>query len=131
MRRLSLGHSSVRFGLIGVLATGVHLVTGITLIALGAAALIANVGAFLTAFGFSFVGHHHFSFRGHGLSARKSLSRFAGVALIGFAINETVLAGLLRLIPDMPAPALVISTGTAAVSTYALSALWAFRRPPD
>jgi putative flippase GtrA len=124
-------HTPLRFALVGLAATAVHLTTGITLIALGAPALLANVGAFVAAFGFSFAGHHFYSFRGHGVGAGQSFSRFAGVALIGFAINETVLAGLLLLIPDWPTPALVISTGTAALSTYVLSAFWAFRRAPD
>ena len=126
-QELAQAHSSVRFALVGLTATAVHLITGVTLIALGAAALIANVGAFVTAFGISFAGHHFFSFRGHGQKAWQTASRFVWVALGGFAINESVLAGLLRLIPSWPSLALVISTGTAALATYALSALWAFR----
>ncbi len=125
---MSRRRAPLRFALVGLAATAVHLITGITLIALGVAALLANLSAFLTAFGVSFIGHHFFSFAGHGVGARQSVRRFAGVALIGFSINQSILAGLLRLIPDWPAPALVVSTGTAAVATYLLSAYWAFRR---
>lgn len=116
----------IRFGLVGGLATFVHMLIGATLIHSGWPALMANPASFVVAFAVSFMGHYGFSFSGHDTDLHTSLKRFALVALCGFALNESILAGLLRsdLLP--PIAALILSTGTAAIVTFFASRNWAF-----
>ncbi len=118
---------AVRFGLIGIVATLVHMVVGAGLIALSWPPLLANVAAFCVAFLVSFGGHFWYSFAGHSATIMGSLKRFLPVALLGFGVNQSLLA-LLTLTGMLPAtPALMLSTGVAAVGTFILSRLWAFR----
>jgi putative flippase GtrA len=117
-----------RFAVVGVLATLTHLGVGATLIALEVPPLLANLAAFLTAFGISFIGHHFFSFQGHGGSTRQTFPRFAMVAMLGFICNESLLFVLLYPLANLPTLALLISTASAAVLTYLFSSRWAFRR---
>jgi putative flippase GtrA len=121
---------AIRFALVGVLATLVHLIIGTGLIYLALAPLLANICGFLSAFSVSFLGHHHFSFGGHGNRSGDTLIRFVLVAAIGFGINQGVLASLLYAFPSNAMNALIISTLTAAVATFKLSHLWAFRKHP-
>jgi putative flippase GtrA len=117
-----------RFAIVGVAATLTHGATGAVLIMAGIAPLSANLGAFIAAFGISFLGHHFYSFRGHGLPAIKSLTRFVWVAVLGFLCNQALLAVLLVILPNAPIPALILSTAAAAVLTYIFSKNWAFQR---
>lgn len=100
---------------------------GSVLIAVGVTALLANLFAFLTAFGVSFLGHHFYSFQGHGAPATTTLKRFAVVAIIGFLINEGLLLALLNPLENTPILALALSTLSAAALTFVLSKKWAFR----
>ncbi len=118
---------AIRFGLIGILATLVHMAVGSGLIHLGVTALIANVGAFCVAFVVSFSGHYRYSFAGHSASVTGALKRFMVVALLGFLLNEAILAVLTLGDLARPTPALLISTSFAAASTFVLSRVWAFR----
>lgn len=115
-----------RFGLVGALATLVHMLIGSTLIHSGWPPLMANPASFVVAFTVSFIGHYGFSFSDHEKDLRTSLQRFTLVAVCGFAVNEAILAGLIRsgLVP--PVAALILSTGTAAVLTFFASRHWAF-----
>jgi len=117
----------LRFGLIGVLATLVHMVVGAGLIHFGWAALVANVVAFGVAFVVSFSGHYVFSFAGHSATITGALRRFMVVALLGFMVNETILATLTIGGVMNATPALLVSTSVAAAATFVLSRLWAFR----
>jgi putative flippase GtrA len=102
-----------RFGLIGVLATLLHMVVGAT--------------AFVIAFVVSFMGHFGYSFPDRTADPRRALIRFAAVACGGFAVNETMLAVLIGSDLVAQIPALVLATGTSAVLTYFASRNWAFR----
>jgi putative flippase GtrA len=125
---MKLQNTAFRFVLVGVLATLVHLIAGTILIQLRVAPTVANIFGFLTAFGFSFLGHHYYSFSGHANRLRETLSRFIWVAASGFGINQAILTLLLRAYPGTGASALVISTLTAAFATFLMSHLWAFRK---
>ncbi|MCV6823984.1 MULTISPECIES: GtrA family protein [Halocynthiibacter] len=121
----------LRFGGVGGIATLVHMAVGTGLITIGVAPLLANIGAFLVAFGVSFLGHHKITFAANGRNPRRAFLRFALVALIGFAINESLLALLLWISPLAPQIALLVSTACAAASTYILSRNWAFAGQSD
>lgn len=116
-----------RFGLIGVAATLLHMVVGVTLIDAGWPALVANATAFAIAFAVSFMGHFGYSFPDRATDPRRALIRFAVVACAGFAVNETMLAVLIWLDLVAHIPGLVLATGTAAVLTFFASRNWAFR----
>lgn len=119
-----------RFGLVGALATLVHIVIGAILVQSGWPPLIANGFAFVTAFVVSLAGHLGYSFADQHPDRASSLWRFGLVALTGFMCNETLLAVLLtmQLLPD--AAALGVSTTCAAGLTFSLSKYWAFQREP-
>lgn len=119
----------LKFGMVGILATFVHMVIGFLLIQSNWAPLVANMIAFATAFFVSFVGHLGFSFSDHDTNASTALWRFAIVALIGFGCNEAFLVVLLAQSGLSGTVCLWISTASAAFLTFTLSRLWAFRAP--
>tara|TARA_R110002020_G_scaffold98861_16_gene235112 strand:- start:534 stop:965 length:432 start_codon:yes stop_codon:yes gene_type:complete len=119
----------LRFGIVGALATFVHMVNGYLLIQAAWNPLVANLLAFAIAFLVSFIGHLEYSFADQDLSPSSALRRFAVVALIGFGFNEGLLVVLLSLSVASDTMALWISTGVAAILIFLLSRMWAFRAP--
>lgn len=116
----------MRFGVVGALATGVHMLIGLMLIGSGWAALVANGFAFVTAFSVSLIGHIGYSFADQEADLATAAWRFGIVAVAGFCINEAVLAFLLRHAALNGMEALCLSTGCAALLTFAASKYWAF-----
>ena len=119
----------LRFGMVGLLATFVHMMIGFLLIQSTWHPLLANLLAFTIAFVVSFIGHLGFSFADQEVSTSSALWKFALVALVGFVCNEVLLIMLLSEGDLSDTVSLWISTGSAAVLTFALSRLWAFRTP--
>lgn len=119
----------LRFGMVGVLATFVHMIIGYLLIQSNWHPISANIIAFGTAFMVSFIGHLAFSFADQETNASSALWKFTIVALIGLALNEALLIGLLSLGALSGILALCTSTSSAAVMTFILSKTWAFRAP--
>ncbi len=119
----------MRFGIVGALATFVHMVIGFLLIASGWHPLSANLIAFATAFLVSFVGHLGYSFSDQDVNPARAFWRFAVVALIGFACNEALLLVLILQGFFSDSFALWVSTAFAAILTFSLSRTWAFRPP--
>ncbi|MAN61531.1 MAG: polysaccharide synthesis protein GtrA [Parvibaculum sp.] len=118
---------TLRFGMVGLLATFVHMIIGFLLIQSNWQLLVANMLAFATAFLVSFVGHLGFSFADQDVSPLSALRKFAVAALTGFACNETLLVALLSQDAVSDTIALWVSTGLAAILTFILSRVWAFR----
>lgn len=118
----------VRFGLVGAVATAVHMMIGSVLILGQVAPLIANLVAFLVAFFISFAGHYGYSFSDTALPIAQSIRRFAVVAVCGFILNQSILLVLLSRARMDPITALVLSTGFAATTGFVASRFWAFRR---
>lgn len=116
----------MRFALTGGAATVAHLAVAMLLIQLGVQPLVGNAVAFSIAFMVSFLGHHLFTFAGHGATASRALRRFAVVAGVGFLGNEILLFLLLISGALDPEAAVFLSTGCAAASTFMLSRHWAF-----
>lgn len=117
----------IRFGLIGIGATVIHLAIGLMLIHAGWSPLIANVVAFVFAFFVSFAGHFGYTFAGQSTDPASAFVRFIVVAVVGFSFNETVLAIMLQFDVMEKATAFVLSTLAAAIITFVLSRNWAFR----
>ncbi len=118
--------SAMRFGLVGGLATCVHILVGGVLILSGTSASTANIIAFCLAFFVSFSGHYGYSFSSPDIPISRSLRRFLVVALTGLAVNQTLLLGLVHTTILPPTIALSVSTLVTAALTYVLSQHWAF-----
>jgi putative flippase GtrA len=91
----------------------------------GLAPLLANIAAWACAFVVSFTGHFRFTFADKTPDAWRGAWRFLFVSVIGFLINEAAFAGLLAWHVHYTL-AIVAAMALAAVSTYLLSANWAF-----
>ena len=115
------------FVLVGCVAATVHWGVVVMLVGgAGLAPLVANVGGWLVALIVSFSGHHRWTFRGHGAPWQASATRFFGVSALGFTINESAYALLMRvsgLRYDVLLAGVLI--GVAGL-TYALSRHWVF-----
>lgn len=120
----------LRFIAVGCAAAGVHWLTVVALVEhLALRPLIANVLGWLVAFGVSFAGHHHLTFRGHGVPVRDSMRRFFLLSALGFSINEATYAVALHVsrlgYQVLLGGVLVL----VALLTWVLSRLWMFRTP--
>ena len=116
-----------RFGIVGVLATLVHLIIVWNLIHFDfASPLLANLIAFLIAFSVSFVGHYRWSF-GSSSPKVQALFRFASIAAIGFLINSCLLSVLIWREMLLAEWAAVVSTFVVPPCTYLLSRFWGFK----
>jgi putative flippase GtrA len=114
-----------RFALVGLLATAVHLAVAAAVLALApqSSEFAATLIAFLIAFYVSLIGHRRYTF-GHAGDARK----FFLVAAGGFALNNSLLGGLLGATALDGFAAVAIATLAVPVLTYAGSRLWVFRQ---
>lgn len=120
--------SSIKFGLIGLLATLIHSSIGISLIENGVNPLLANICAFVFAFCVSFFGHYSYSFSGHHQDVRTAFKRFFVVAFSGFLLNEILLATLLWIAIFNASVSLVTATLIIAISTFLFSKHWVFKK---
>lgn len=117
-----------RFGVVGVAAMGVHWVVVATIVPLGLTPLIANIIGFAMAFNVSYFGHRNWTFASTQAHAT-TLSRFLGVAIASFVLNEAMYSLLLRFTAlDYRIALLIVLVGVAAM-TFVLSRFWAFRQP--
>ena len=123
-RLASEAGTAARFGLVGIAATGVHLLVAGVLLGTwpSMSEFLANVVAFLAAFQVSLMGHRRVTFRRRGRA-----KRFFLVALAGFGLNNGVLGTLLATTPVQGFLAVAIATLTVPVLTYLASRFWAFR----
>ena len=120
----------VRFGIVGATAFLVHFgVVTLWLVPSGLAPLWANVFGFLIAFAVSYAGHRHLTFRAKHVMHLQALPRFFSVAILGFAVNETLYFVLLRFTPLDYRIALFLVLLIVAIMTFSLSKLWAFSSP--
>jgi putative flippase GtrA len=116
-----------RFGIVGVIATAVHvLVVWVLLNYTNLPVLIANAFAFLTAFGVSFSGHYFWTFQNPGNPGR-AIRRFLLISTGGFAMNTLFLAAMLRIGWFSPFIAAVVSIAVIPLVTFLASRLWGFR----
>lgn len=115
-----------RFGLVGLAATAVHLAIVTLLIRAGVAPLLANLLAFLGAFGVSFCGHYFWTFRSSAGIARAVL-RFFLIAVGGFLINSALLALLLHWTTLENTTCALIAVLIVPVLSFFASRLWGFK----
>ena len=117
-----------RFGLVGLLATVVHIAIVWVLLALtNIVPVLANTLAFMVAFCISFVGNYLWTFRSPG-SPRRAILRFFVIATSAFIANTLVLAFLVRKGWFSPAVSAVLSASLVPVISFFASRLWGFER---
>lgn len=110
-----------RFGLVGGGATVVDLAVATFCLHVWAQSehLATTIG-FFVAFWVSFFGHRYVTFQSHG-----KISHFFLVALVGLAVRNVLLSGLLWLGLTGLLP-IVIATLAVTILTYILSKFWVF-----
>lgn len=117
----------VRFGIVGVGATLVHLVVAwLAEGMVGLAPLVANAVGFLVAFGVSYLGHFYWTF-GQRDGHRGKLPRFLIVAGTGYALSNLVIVVVMDVFGGSFEAALLGILVAVPTTTFALSRLWAFR----
>lgn len=120
-----------RFGSVGLAATAVHAGVYAALVAVASAPpQSSNFIAFAIAFVVSFLGHHHFTFRGRSRSAGRAAVRFLVVALAGYALNAGFVALTTQKLAKPPLVAVLFMLFVTPVVTYVLAKLWAFADRP-
>lgn len=122
------GLLTLRFGLVGVLATAVHTGVALTALSLLHRPLLSNLFGFLAAFVVSFLGHCLWTFKieaGRWRAAR----RFFVVSGCSFLFSTVVLAACVAsgLLPAFVS--LLISIVVIPVCNYVAARLWAFAQP--
>lgn len=119
----------VRFALVGLCATAIHVTSVVVLITVvGISALPANVIAFCCSFFVSFIGNYLWTF---GVPGRPfvALSRFLVIAVTGFLANNTMLVLLLGG-GQSAAYAAVVSAAVVPCVSFLGSRLWGFKTTP-
>ena len=122
-----LWKQGLRFGLVGLTATIIHLsVAWVANSWFGASAYLANGIGFLTAFACSYLGHFYWTFARQSRHQR-SLIRFLVVAGLGYAITNVIV----WLVTDVAAQpfefALLGILFIVPPTTGLISRVWAFR----
>ena len=116
-----------RFGIVGLIATAVHLVVVWILIEVTTLpTLIANTFAFITAFVVSFSGHYLWTFSNQGRMS-EALIKFLLISLSGFSANSFILAGLLHVEWFSPSMSSTLAVAAVPVITFFSSRLWGFK----
>jgi putative flippase GtrA len=128
--RARLWHELVvaaRFGMVGITATAVHiLMVWLFLSETALPPLIANMFAFLTAFGISYTGNYLWTFGSPG-NPGKAMRRFFLISVSAFALNTLLLAILLRAGWLSPTVAAIVSAAIVPAITFVASRLWGFQ----
>ncbi len=117
------------FVIVGCAAAATHWAVAVACVSLGGLApLAANVVGWLVAFGVSFAGHYHLTFRRQRAPLGRAAARFFLVSALGFAVNEAAYAALLRLTTIRYDVLLALVLIGIAGMTFILGRYWAFRR---
>jgi putative flippase GtrA len=127
-RLQSSTRTPLMFIAVGCTAAAVHFAVALAIVRSGIATpLVANIFAWLSAFGVSFAGHQWLTFRAQRAPLMRAGLRFLLVSATGFAINEMAYAALLHWSPLPYDAALALVLIGVAVLTYLSGRHWAFR----
>ncbi len=121
----------LRFGLVGIAASVLHIAIAIALIETGLLGVYgANSLAFAAALVASYFGHHRWTFErqgGHG----GHFPRFVATALLGFALNQGIVAFSIEVLGLPYWIAILIVVAIVPGIVYLLCRLWAFAIGPS
>lgn len=117
----------LRFGLVGVLSTAVHIATvWFLLTKFSIPPILANTFAFLVAFGFSFTGNYLWTFRSLG-NLHRAIFRFFVTAVSAFAVNSLLLTFLVYKGWFPPFTSAVFASSITPIVSFLASRFWAFK----
>lgn len=121
-----------RFGIVGIIATFIHIFSAWILLDNLQInnAIIVNTIAFLIAFIFSFLGHYFWTFKAaeNNTNIKKTIIKFFIIAITGFLINTFSLSILLYFnVIANEKFAIVIALIFVPIFTYVLSKFWGFK----
>ena len=113
------------FGLVGIGASLIHIaVAAIVDRVFAPSIFLSNAIGFLVAFGWSYLGHYHFTFRSDR-DHRQAVPRFAATALLGYGINNAVVLACVLVTGSESIWFVVLAVGIAAATVYLISNRWA------
>ena len=132
MNRFKLFVQGLRFGLIGGIATIVHIgIFTLCIEILGVRPFVANFPAFSIAVLVSFAGHFSWTFKHHDEHDRKewmpALVKFIVVALLGLGMNSVIVYGVVNVAQLPYWYAIVLMVTVTPLAVFVLSKLWAFK----
>ena len=122
---MSLPRQIVRFGLVGGAASATHFAVGLSLERFAhLAPWLANIFAFLTALGVSYLGNSVITFE---VEARRAgaFARFALVSAVAFAMNQSIVWALTGLAAWPYWAALLVVLVVVPPLTFVVSKYWA------
>jgi len=118
-----------RFGVVGILATGVHAGVVVALVELaGLDPVTANFPAFATAVLVSYAGNRLWTFGAAGRH-RVLLPRFAAVAVAGFLLNHLLLSLMVDRFGIDYRQALPVVVLVVPLLSFLLNRIWVFGAP--
>ena len=127
---LALGGEMLRFGMVGISATLVHVLVALAVEAIfGLPAGLCNLAGFAAAVTLSFVGHLRFSFRRSG-PGRPYLARFIALSLLSLGTSSLITAVATALGAGL-AIAMLGVAGIVPLMSYLSARLWAFAPPSE
>ena len=116
-----------KFLVVGLTATAIHMsMVWLLMEKFSQPPFLANLGAFMTAFVFSFLGHYHWSFKTHTRQAN-SLQRFFLVAASALLLNNILLVFLLEKAYFSELITTILSVLIIPVYSFIGSRFWAFK----
>ena len=119
----------VRFGIVGVVATFIHMSAASGLVHFEIAGVFpANLIAYLIAFCVAFSGHFLWSFRAEG-QFTQALWRYFIISASSFAVNNVVLLGLVSSGVLSKVMSVLIAAAIVPGISYVASRFWGFRQP--
>ena len=120
----------VRFGVVGLLATFIHMSVASGLVHFDVTGVFsANLVAYLIAFCVAFSGHFFWSFRSESQFMR-SLWRYFIISASAFAVNNVVLLGLVSSGVLSKVASVLIAAAIVPAISYVASRFWGFRQTP-
>jgi putative flippase GtrA len=124
MRELAV--RALRFGLVGILATGIHVgIYFLAVLVLGIVPTIATALAFLVALTISYTLNHRWTFRAKG-GHRRYFIRYLIIALTGSVLNMTIMHLCTTVLGWSHYLGLVIVVLTIPPLTFLGNLLWGF-----
>jgi putative flippase GtrA len=116
-----------RFGVVGLVATAVHVGVGLGLHGGGGIpAFWANIVAFCTALGVSYFGQTRITFP-EATAGRAAFARFASIAVSGLALNQIIVWLVTSAFGGPYWLALAIIIATVPAATFLALKFWALR----
>lgn len=121
----------IRFGIVGVGATFVHMGVAAFLVHFDVTnVFLANLLAYLTAFSVAFTGHFFWTFQ-KGAPLKQAIWRYFIISASAFGVNNLVLLSLVESGVVSKVASVIIAAAIVPAISYVASRLWGFRDTPE